>query len=155
MGNCKKDVIQFFVWMRNGSAFGISWFLVLWLMHNHVFGIEDIATDELIKMILFVVGGAFLFSVAFTRLFIKKWTFLGRLTCFMVLISVYECIAFYCTGFWRGNGTRVEWFAFIGIVLGLYFICIGIYQIYSKKQGELYTLALQEYQKKRSMEYEK
>lgn len=153
MENNKKDIIQFLVWMRNGIAFGVSWFLILWLFYNGVFEIESIATDSLIKMILFVMGAVFLFSAAFTRLFIRKWSFLGRLTCFMVLISIYECIVFYWTGFWGGSGTRIEWFAFIGTILVLYFICIAIYQLYSKKKGELYTLALQEYQQKRSSEY--
>lgn len=153
MKNYKKNILQFLVWMRNGIAFATSWLLVLWLIYNHVFGIEKIATDSLIKMIFFVTGGVFLFSITFTHLLIRKWTFLGRLTCFMVLISIYECITFYCTGLWSRTGTSVEWFVFIGIILILYFVCIGIYQLYSKKKGELYTLALQEYQHKRSGKY--
>lgn len=153
MKNYKKDMIQFLVWMRNGIAFCTSWFLILWLVYNHCLTIENISTDSLIKMIFFVVGGVFIFSLIFTRVLIRKWSFLRRLTCFIVLISIYECIVFYYTGLWGRSGTPVEWLAFIGIVLILYFLCIAIYRIYSKRKGAIYTLALQEYQQKRSIKY--
>ena len=36
MRNRKKDIIQFFVWMRNGIAFCTTWFLVLTLAYNYI-----------------------------------------------------------------------------------------------------------------------
>lgn len=153
MKNSKKDVIQFLTWMRNGIAFCTSWFLILWLLYNRAYGIENVATDGLIKMILFVAGGVFLFCVTFTRVVIKKWKFLSRLTCFMVLISVYECVAFYSMGIWGRSGSAMEWVGFAVVILVLYLVCIGIYKVYSRKQGELYTQALQKYQYKRSVSH--
>lgn len=152
MKNNKKDIIQFLLWTRNGIAFCTSWFLILWLLYNHTLNIENISTDSLIKMMLFVAGGVLIFSFTFTRVAIKKWNFLTRLNCFMILISVYQCVVFYCTGFWNAPGTLVEWLGFMGIILICYLLCIAIYRIYSKKQGELYTKALQQYQHKRSSE---
>ena len=149
----KRDIQQFLVWMRNGIAFCTTWFLMLWLVYNYVYGIKSISTENLIELLLFVTGGVFIFSLSFTRFFLKKWSFLKRLTCFMVLISIYECVVFYSAGWWQGSGTLGVWLGFVGIILCFYLLCIAIYHIYSKKQGELYTQALQDYQKKRSLEY--
>lgn len=147
-----KNIIQFLVWMRNGTAFCTSWFLILWLIYSYYLNIESIPTDSLVEMIVFVMGGVFLFSSVFTHLFIKKWSFIKRLTCFMILISLYECAGFYYIGFFSGNGTPALWFGFLGIILLCYFSCISIYQVYSKKQGELYTQALLKYQQERGAE---
>lgn len=153
MKNTKKDVIQFLTWMRNGIAFCTSWFLILWLLYNYFYGIETITTAGLFRMLLFVTGGVFLFSVCFTRFIVKKWRFLTRLTCFMVLISIYECVSFYAMGLWGRRGSAWEWIGFAAVILILYVICIGIYKVYSKKQGEIYTRALQKYQYKRSVSH--
>lgn len=155
MQNRKDKVIQFGVWMRNGIAFSTAWFLILLLVYNHIFNIQTISTNILTKLVLWIVGGVFIFNLFFTRLIIKKWSFTGRLTCFMILISLYECLGFYWFGFFEGKGTIVQWGTFIGIIFVLYFICIAIYQKYSKKQGEIYTQVLREYQSKRSTWYEK
>lgn len=151
----KKDIIQFLIWMRNGTAFCTSWFLILWLIYNYSLNIEAISTDSLAKLLAFVIGGVFLFSSVFTRLFIKKWSFIKRLTCFMILISAYECAGFYYIGFFTGKGTPALWFCFAGIILLCYTSCVAIYQVYSRKQGKLYTQALQKYQQERGAEYEK
>lgn len=148
----KKDVIQFLVWMRNGFAFVTAWFLILSVIYSRSVGVESIATDSLLKLMLFVAGGVLFFSLVFTRVLFKKQSFQWRLTCFMVLISGYECLVFYATGFWQAGGTPWEWLVFVGLVLILYLLCIGIYHVYSRKQGALYTQALQNYQKKRSAE---
>lgn len=148
----KKDLIQFLVWMRNGTAFCTSWFLILGLLYNHSWGIEQIATDRLIEMLLFVVGGVFVFCSFFTRVFIRKWNFQKRLNCFMVVIALYECFVFYATGVWESSGKPFMWVTFFGLILIAYFLCIAIYQVYSRRQGELFTKALQNYQQKRSME---
>lgn len=155
MQNRKDKVIQFGVWMRNGIAFCTTWFLILILAYNHIFNIQTISTKSLTKLVFWIVGGVFIFNLIFTRLIIKKWSFTGRLTCFMSVISLYECLGFYWFGFFEGKGTIVQWGAFIGIIFILYFICIAIYQKYSKRQGEIYTQVLREYQSKRSMQHEK
>lgn len=151
----KRNLTQFLIWMRNGIAFCSTWFLILMLVHNSYYDIQIITTDSLIAMMLFVTGGVFLFSFFFTQLFIKKWSFIRRLTCFLILFCIYECIAFYRTGLFVERGTPIEWMKFTGIVLGLYLICIFIYRSYSKKKGELYTQALQQYQQQRSIEHGK
>lgn len=155
MGSNKKELVRFLAWMRNGIAFCTSWFLILWLLYNRLWKIEEIATDDLISMLLFVIGGVFIFSVIFTNVVLKRWRFMSRLNCFMILFSIYECIAFYHVGLWNGSGVLAAWFVFVGIILVSYLACSLIYRLYSRKKGDLYTQALQKYQQKRSDEHEK
>ncbi len=155
MKNCKKDVIQFGIWMRNGTAFCIAWFLIIMLAYSHIFHYKTISTDSLTKMVFLMIGGVFIFCLVFTRLLIQRWSFMARLTCFMLFISLYECAGFYWLGFFAGKGTVIQWFTFVGIILSLYFICMAIYHRYSKKQGTIYTQALQKYQQERRIYHEK
>ena len=152
MRNRKKDMIQFLEWMRNGIAFCTTWILILVLAYCYFSGIQSILTIGLIKMVLWIIGGVFIFNLIFTHLIITRWRFINRLCCFLIVICVYECLGFYWLELFSGVGTATQWFAFVGIILVLYLICIAIYQRYSKRQGEIYTQALQEYQKKRSTE---
>ena len=151
MQNNKKNFLHFMVWMRNGIAYTISWFLILLLIYNKLCNHQAISTDSLIKMVVWTVGAVFIFNLLFTRFMIKKWNFMTRLTIFMVSICLYEVAGFYLLGIFIRKDASFEWLTFIGIVLVLYLICIAIYQKYSKKQGEIYTQALQQYQQKRSM----
>lgn len=151
----RKEMIRFLTWMRNGTAFCVSWFLVLLLIYNSVYSISTISTGGLIKMVLLVIGGVFLFCAFFTRFFIKSWGFMSRMTCFMVSVSILECVAFYWLGIFVRTGTWIEWIAFMGIVLVLYLVCILIYHGYSRKKGRLYTQALEKYQQQRSVEHER
>lgn len=146
----KKSRKQFFTWMRNGTAFCTTWFLIIWLICCHILNYPSISVHSLTKMLLLVLGGVFIFSVLFTQIIIQKWTFTTRLTWFILFISLYESLGFYWIGLFHGKGTLTQWGIFIGIVFFLYLCCIAIYQQYSKKQGELYTQALETYQKKRS-----
>lgn len=148
----KEDFLKFLVWMRNGTAFCTTWFLILMLVYNSFFNIPAISTNILIKLILLSFGGVFLFNLFFTCLFIKKWSFIKRLTGFMIVMSLYECLFFYSLEFFQSSGTIIEWLIFAVIVLALYFCCVAIYQRYSKKQGEIYTKSLKAYQQKRRME---
>lgn len=152
MRNRKKDMIQFLEWMRNGIAFCTTWLFVLVLAYCYFSGIQSILTIYLIKMLLWIIGGVFIFNLFFTHLIIINWSFVKRLSCFLAVISIYECLGFYWLEFFSGVGTATQWFIFVGIILALYLICIAIYQRYSKRQGEIYTQALQEYQLKRSTE---
>lgn len=154
MRDQKNELIRFGIWTRNGIAFCTTWFLILRLVYNRIFHISVISTNSLIHFFLWIVGVVFIFNSIFTRLFIKKWGFTGRLTCFMSIISVYECLGFYRLGFFRESGTIIQWIAFIGIVFVLYLICIILYQNYRKKRGEIYTRKLREYQSKRSAQHE-
>ncbi len=155
MKNRKKDIMQFLIWARNGIAFCTTWFLILILAYCHISNKQEIPTSILTKMLLLIIGGVFIFSIFFTRCFIRNWSFIKRLTSFMITVSVYECVGFYWIGIFNGTGTIIQWIAFIGIVCGLYFCCIAIYQRHSQKQGEIYTQALQKYQQERSAVSEK
>lgn len=154
MKNRKKNLVQFLVWMRNGTAFCVTWILILVLLFCRFSDRQMLSTDWLTKMVLFVAGGVFLFCLAFTKFVIKKWNFVARLTCFMLSIGLYEGVGFYVLGFWKNRGSGKQWFVFIGILLMMYFICITIYESYSKKQGDIYTQALQKYQQQRSAVHE-
>lgn len=148
----KIDFIHFMIWMRNGIAFAVSWVLFLLLIYHKLCDHQVISTDGLIKIMVWTVGAVFLFNLLFTRFVIKKWNFITRLTVFMVSICLYEGAGFYwMRGFIHKEAT-FNWLVLVGIVFALYLICILIYQRYSKKKGELYTRALQQYQQKRSIQ---
>ena len=149
MKNNKNDIIKFFVWMRNGIAFCTTWLLIIGIVYCHISNQQQISVSMLTKLLFFVIGGVSIFNILFTKVIIKNWTFTKRLTCFMVLFSLYECLNFYWIGFFSGTGTFIQWLVFIGIVCVLYSICIAIYQWYSNKQGEIYTQALMKYQQQR------
>ena len=122
MKSNKSSILQFFRWLRNGTAFCTTWFLILILIFNTVCGIETITTDTLIQLFILSFAGVLLFCIFFTQLFIKKWTFTARLTVFMLAISLYECFGFYRLHFFTGKGSFVEWGIFIAIILILYFL---------------------------------
>lgn len=148
----KNDLIQFFEWMRNGIAFVTTWFLILFLVYSTITGIEFIQTVTLIKMLIWIIGAVFIFNLFFTKIVFKKWSFIKRLSTFMILISLYESVGFYWLNFFNGTESLLQWLIFISIVLVLYTVSIFIYQRISKKQGEVYTEALKHYQQKRLME---
>lgn len=154
MKKSKENVLLFLVWIRNGTAFCTTWFLILLLIYSYFFNYQTISTKNLSKMLLLIIGGVIIFSLLFTRVFIKKWSFIPRLTCFMISISLYECIGFYWLGLLDGRETIFQLLVFVGILLSLYFACIAVYHRYSKRQGRLYTEALQTYQKQRSVSNE-
>lgn len=136
----------FFVWMRNGISFCFTWLMILLMVWNSLFGIEMVSTTTLGKLLLFVSGGVLLFTIIFCNEIIRRLQFTARLTSFMIVFAVYESICFHWMGIFPDNGSIQQWLIFIAIILLLYFICIGIYQIYSRKKGVLYTQALQRYQ---------
>lgn len=144
----KESIKQFFIWFRNGVSVCVLWFLILLLLRNYTLGIEEIKTDTVFKLILTVAGGVFGFCICFLPTLIKRWHFQTRLTTFMVFISIYECVCFYWLGIFQTKGTLGQYTAFVGIVLGCYLVSLGIYGVYSRKRGDLYTNALKKYQEK-------
>lgn len=149
MNHQTENLKQFLVWLRNGTAFCTTWFLVLLIVYSHMFNQPLISIDFLTKMLFLIVGAVLLFSICFTRVLIKKLSFTKRLTGFMLSISVYECALFYGFGYFTGKGSLIQWIGFIGIVFGLYLCCMAIYRSYRQKKGEIYTQALQNYQRER------
>ena len=147
--NSKKELKTFLVWLRNGTCFAVTWFLILDLIVRWISGIDTISVVNLTKTFFWIVGGVLIFCVAFTRLFISKFGFTARLTFFMTVITIYEILFFYNIGFFRDAGHFYQWLLFFTIVLCLYFICLAIYGSFRKKKSELYTLALLKYQHER------
>ena len=96
--NTKKELKTFFVWLRNGTCFAITWFLILELIVRWISGADTISIVNLTKTIVWTVGGVFIFCVAFTRLFIRRFGFTARLTIFMSAITFYEILFFYNIG---------------------------------------------------------
>lgn len=155
MRSKKKEWIKFIIWMRNGTAFVFTWLVFLWLIFDKFYERNTVCSDAMLRLLLFVVGGVLLFSVCFTETLVLHWRFTSRLTCFVLLLGIYEGIGFYYLGIFQRTGTISEWLLFSGIIFMLYAVCIWIHELYSRKKGELYTLALTEYQEKRRMEHEK
>jgi len=154
MRNKKKEWIQFFIWMRNGTAFAFTWLVFLWILLGKFYGVNSVHSDMILRLLLLVLGGVLLFAVCFTKTLILRWRFTLRLTCFMLSFGLYEGISFYYLGIFQRSGTWGEWLLFAGIIFVFYGVCILIYELYSKRKGDLYTLALMEYQEKRRTEHE-
>ena len=152
MHNSKKNIIQFMVYMRNGIAYTVSCFFILILIYNKLCNHQVISTDGLIKMMVWTVGAVLMFNLLFTRFIIKKWSFMTRLIIFMVSICLYEGAGFYWLRVFIRKGAKFQWMVFTGIVFAIYLFCIVLYRKYSKRQGEIYTQALQQYQRKRSIQ---
>ena len=147
--NTKKELKTFFIWLRNGSCFVVTWFLILELIVRWLAGTDTISVATLTRTIFWIVGGVLIFCTAFTRLFIRKIGFTARLTLFMTAITIYEILFFYNIGLFTDADSFGKWSVFFAIVLGFYFICLAIYDSYRKKKSESYTLALQKYQQER------
>ena len=147
--NAKKELKTFFTWLRNGTCFAVTWFLILELIVRWIIGADTISIVNLTKTIVWTVGGVLIFCVAFTRLFIRRFGFTARLTFFMLAIMVYEILFFYNIGLFIDSGHVHQWLLFFSIILCLYFFCLVIYGSYRKKKCELYTHALQKYQQER------
>lgn len=151
----KEELKKFLTWLRNGTSFCFTWFLILILAYHSYYDIPAVSTKRLAQVLFFCIGGALVFNLFFTNLLLQRRSFTQRLTGFMVVFSIYECICFYRMEFFQTSGSVFEWTVFAVIILLLYFICLVLYQIYSKKQGELYTQSLQKYQEKRRLEHGK
>ena len=147
--NTKKELKTFFIWLRNGTCFAVTWFLILELIVRWISGADTISIVNLTKTIVWTVGGVFIFCAAFTRLFIRRFGFTARLTIFMSAITFYEILFFYNIGLFVDTSYLHQWLLFFAIILCLYFICLVIYGSYRKKKCELYTHALQKYQQER------
>jgi len=147
----KKNLIikQFLIWLRNGVCFCMTWFIILLLLFSKLFGYKAITMNTLGKLLLLTLVGVCLFNLFFIKGIIKKWSFTQRLTGFMLVFSILEALSFYWIGLFTRSGTLAQWLAFIGIVLVLYFMCIGINFIYGKRQEARYSSALKAYQASR------
>ncbi len=154
MKNNRKNITQFLVWTRNGTAFCTTWFLILWLIASYLSNQQSLSVHKLTQMILLSLGSVIIFNLLFTQILIKKWSFTGRLTIFMLLISAYECFAFYRMDLFISRGSFTQWGIFAGIIFILYLLCIALYVRYSKRKGALYTQALKDYQQQRRIENE-
>ena len=149
--NLKKELRTFFSWLRNGTCFAVTWFLILELIVRWLSGTDTISVVNLTKVIVWTVGGVAIFCVAFTRLIIRKFGFTARLTIFMSVITLYEILFFYNIGLFVNLSNFYHWIIFFTIIIFFYFICFVIYGFYRKQKCELYTHALQKYQQERGI----
>ena len=145
----KERITKFGVWMRNGICFAFTWLMLLSILGNYILGQETMSVDGISKLFVFVTGGVFLFTILFSDVFFRKISFIKTLTAFMLLFGVYESICFYWMGIFYEKKGIVQWGIFAAIILAFYFVCIGIYHIYSDKKEMQYTHALQKYQEKK------
>ena len=157
MTNTKQEWTRFFIWLRNGFCFVSTWLLFLvWLLckagHTYM-----IPADTIAAVMLGSLGGVLLFCAVFTKVFIRKFGFAVRFTLFMALTVLYE-LGFAHAALSHlheqanapmlyGSAASSGWLVFAGIVLVMYGISMGIYAVYRKKKGALYTEALRTYQK--------
>ena len=145
----KQELKKFLIWMRNGTSFAVTWFLILLLAGSYGLNISQIAVATLTKMVVLTTGGVFLFSICFTKLVLVRWSFIKRLSFFVVLLSIYQAVGFCWTGFFVNSGSALQWVVYAATIIVLYFICLLIYYTSYKKESKVYTHALSEYQKRR------
>ena len=88
--NTKKELKTFFTWLRNGTCFAVTWFLILELIVRWISGADTISIVNLTKTIVWTVGGVLIFCAAFTRLFIRRFGFTARLTIFTSACSAFN-----------------------------------------------------------------
>ena len=145
----KQELKKFLIWMRNGISFAVTWFLILLLVGSYGLNIPQIAVTTLIKMVVLTAGGALLFCICFTKLILVRWSFIKRLSFFVVLLSAYQVVGFYWIGFFANSGSVLQWVIYAAIIIVLYFCCLLICYACYRKEGKAYTQALSEYQKRR------
>ena len=151
----KHELKKFLIWMRNGTCFAVTWLLILLLIGCYGFGTNYLSVSALAKIVLLSAGGVFLFSACFTKLFFVRWSFLTRISVFMVSLGIYQILAFYLIGLIGDGGTFAQWGIYGGILLVSYLGCLLIYFACYSKKSKIYTQALHEYQKKRGANYGK
>ena len=146
----RKDVNQFFRWVRNGTCFAFTWLMILvtagQLMQNQ----PAISAAYIGKLLLLCLGGSTLFSFCFTGALLRNLGFSRRLLLFSLLYGIYQSLGFW----WLGIVFRTlgDWLIYLAILLVCYGICHVAYGYYSKKVGALYTQALNQYQRKNQEE---
>lgn len=150
MDKNKVLIKEFAIWMRNGVAISFTWLMLLFLIRNRIFGIKQIDTNMVEKLLVMVIGGVFLFTLFFLKGIVRKIGFVSRMTGFTFLFMAFEILCFYWMGIFSGTGSVITWAIFFLIFIILYGISIDIYFIYSKKKGELYTETLNQYKKVRN-----
>lgn len=152
--NTKNELKKFFIWLRNGTCFVVTWFLILELIVRWIYGVETLSVVGLTKTMIWSVGGVLLFCAAFTRLIFRKIGFTARFTLFMTIMTIYEMLFFIHMEIFNDASLFYLWIPFLVIVMVLYFICLAIYANYRKRKSDVYTQALQKYQQERKQENE-
>lgn len=146
--NTKKELKTFFIWLRNGTCFAVTWFIILELISKWIAGNDTLSVAGLTRTILWTVGGVLIFCVMFTRLLVRKLGFTARLSAFMGVLAIYELAYFYTSGIFTALFSY-QLLLFLSIIILLYVISLGIYFVFRKKKSELYTNALYKYQQER------
>ncbi len=158
MTTTKQEWKKFFRWLRNGFCFVTTWFLLLlWMIRKRSYG-EMMPIDYIPAVMIGTAGGVLLFCAVFTKVFLRKCGFAVRFTLFMALTILYELAFGYAAHSYFSTRTypvlfgessfHFNWLVFAGIAAGMYGISMGIYAVYRKKKGALYTAALHQYQQR-------
>jgi hypothetical protein len=138
----------FLVDLRNKMVFVFSWLVFIWLIFYSSQGMKEISLSVLWQLFVLSLSGSALFNLFFSGVLFKKLSFAWRLTCFIVSCAIVEGVLIYNFQLF-GITKLVEWGLFLLIVLVLYFVSLGIFQIYKTKSGKHYTDLLKEYQERK------
>lgn len=138
---------NFLISIRNMTAALFSWMLLVWMLYYAVLEEQNVALGTLWKLFALSLCWAVLFTVFYsTHLFdLKKLTPTKKFTFFMVLCTLAESLLIYRFGLF-GITSLAQWGMFIGLVLLLYTLSLGIFEIYKNRAGKEYTKRLKEYQ---------
>jgi uncharacterized membrane protein YobD (UPF0266 family) len=137
---------------RNCAAFTFAWLVIVVMMLCVLSGIKAIPVFFLLKLFVLCMALSVIFTLSFSKVIIRKKGFLFRLSFFMLCFVPCEVLGFYWMGIFKSIGQSKQWMLFSGIIIVLYLVCIWIDKVIYKRQGEMYTFQLNEYQKKRRLE---
>lgn len=160
MTNLRHEWKKFFIWLRNGFCFLTTWFMLLLWILCRLNGSSLLFADMIPAVMLGSAGAVLIFCSVFTKVFLRKTGFTVRFTLFFALIVLYELAYGYAAYTWLsgleippmqfGGWHSGEWVLFAVIVLVMYAVSMGIYAVYRRKKGEIYTQALQNYQNRKT-----
>lgn len=146
----KNRIKQFLTFFRNFLVVSYAWLVLLVALLNASGGNADIKTATLFKLFAFCVGVALIFSVSFSNLFVRKKSFMLRLTIFVILFIPFEIACFYSIGLFTDKGSTLQWFFFVGIIVICYILSLILDFCVFRRQGKEYTALLEAYQRSRT-----
>lgn len=147
----KYELKRFLVWFRNGTAFISSWLMLIILVYSKLCSHETIKTNTLLWVFLWSACASLMFAFCFTNVLIKNKGFTARLTIYMTAGFVFNHVSLNLFFGIPYKEMFVGKLILLLIILLLYFSCIAIYTVYSRKKGRIYTKALHDFQQKRRM----
>ena len=143
---------ELFTYLRNGIAFSFSWLVMCTLVWCGFNGMDSIKIEFLFQLLVLCFGATLSFIVCFMNVFLKKKSFIFRLTLFYLLFIPVEIILFFRMHVFKNIGCMTQWLIFAAVVLSLYLMCVLLDWTVFRKKGIQYTKQVNAYNERRKNE---